>query len=47
MLNSTTSAPGLGLIDHKTRERGVAGLRLASGQDGVFRYTFFKAMAFK
>jgi SAM-dependent methyltransferase len=34
-----------GLVDAAAFERGVAGLRRAAGPDGVFCYTFFKAVA--
>jgi SAM-dependent methyltransferase len=34
-----------GLLDASTWERGIAGLRRAAERDGVFCYTFFKAVA--
>lgn len=34
-----------GLADEAAWQRGVAGLRRAAGPDGVFCYTFFKAVA--
>jgi SAM-dependent methyltransferase len=33
-----------GLVDPAAWERGIAGLRRAAGPDGVFCYTFFKAV---
>ena len=36
-----------GLIDAATWERGIAGLRRAAESDGVFCYTFFKAVGVK
>ncbi|NTW56114.1 MAG: methyltransferase domain-containing protein [Chlorobiaceae bacterium] len=36
-----------GLIDRKTFDDGIRGLRRTSGDDGVFCYTFFKAVAGK
>src|SRR5512138_2655930 len=37
-------ALGAGLVDAAAWERGIAGLRRAAGADGVFCYTFFKAV---
>jgi len=36
-----------GLIDRKTFDRGIQGLYRAAGSDGVFCYTFFKAVGIK
>lgn len=36
-----------GMIDHETWDRGIADLLAAAGPDGVFCYTFFKAIAVK
>jgi len=33
-----------GLVDEATWARGIAGLRRAAERDGVFCYTFFKAI---
>jgi hypothetical protein len=37
-------AVAAGLVDEAGFDRGVAGLRRAAGADGVFCYTFFKAV---
>ena len=36
-----------GLIDRKTFDRGIQGLYRTAGSDGVFCYTFFKAVGIK
>lgn len=41
------SALEAGLIDAKTFDDGIAGLCRTTGTDGVFCYTFFKAIAVK
>ena len=38
-------ALSLGLIDERTWEKGIAGLRRTTAPEGVFCYTFFKALA--
>jgi SAM-dependent methyltransferase len=38
-------ALALGLVDERTWEAGIAGLRRTTAPDGVFSYTFFKAIA--
>ncbi|MDH3969707.1 MAG: methyltransferase domain-containing protein [Rhodospirillales bacterium] len=37
----------MGLIDAATWERGIRGLRAATGPEGTFCYTFFKGVGFK
>ena len=36
-----------GLIDAETWRKGIAGLRRAAEPDGVFCYTFFKAVGMR
>lgn len=40
-------ALGAELIDPETWQRGIAGLHRAAESDGVFCYTFFKAIGVK
>ncbi len=40
-------ALSLGLVDERTWEKGIAGLRRTTAPDGVFCYTFFKGFAGK
>lgn len=40
-------ALSLGLVDERTWENGIAGLRRTTAPDGVFCYTFFKGIAVK
>lgn len=40
-------ALSLGLVDERTWENGIAGLRRTTARDGVFCYTFFKGIAIK
>jgi hypothetical protein len=40
-------ALGQGLVSETEWEQGVAGLHRTAEQDGVFCYTFFRAVAFR